>query len=68
MEKLRPLTADELAALQRYAARHGRRWKSVLNDAWQGLPPHDDSGILRTLRNSHGPTWLHRFRLPTTDV
>ncbi len=63
-ERLPPLTPEQEAALQAYAARHGRRWKSVLNHVWMGGAPHDDGGILRGLRNSHGPTWLHSYRLP----
>ncbi|WP_429817324.1 hypothetical protein [Ensifer sp. B1-9] len=57
-ERLPPLTAEQEAALQAYAVRHGRRWKSILNNAWMGGAPYDDSGILRGLRNTHGPTWL----------
>nr|WP_318031048.1 hypothetical protein [Rhizobium ruizarguesonis] len=56
---------DQEAALQAYAARHGRRWKSILSDVWMGGgPPYDDGGILRGLRNTHGPTWLQSYRLP----
>ncbi|WP_245431824.1 hypothetical protein [Rhizobium sophoriradicis] len=32
-ETLQPLTPEQEAALQAYAARHGRRWKSILNNA-----------------------------------
>ncbi|WP_088678661.1 hypothetical protein [Rhizobium sp. R339] len=63
-ETLPPLTPEREAALQAYAARHGRRWKSILNNAWMGGPPYDDGGLLRGLRNSHGPTWLQSYRLP----
>ncbi|AIC29695.1 hypothetical protein IE4771_PA00189 (plasmid) [Rhizobium etli bv. mimosae str. IE4771] len=63
-EALPPLTLEQEAALQAYAARHGRRWRSILNNAWMGGPPHDDGGLLRGLRNSHGPTWLQSYRLP----
>ncbi|WP_018240814.1 hypothetical protein [Ensifer sp. BR816] len=63
-EKLPPVTAEEEQALEAYAARHGRYWKSVLNRVWMGGPPHDDAGTLRRLRNSHGPTWLQSYRLP----
>ncbi|MBB5553345.1 hypothetical protein [Rhizobium lentis] len=63
-ETLPPLTPEQEAALQAYAARHGRRWKSILNNAWLGGPPYDDGGLLRGLRNSHGPTWLQSYRLP----
>lgn len=63
-ERLPLLNPEQEAALQAYAARHGRRWKSILNDVWMGGAPHDDGGILRGLRNSHGPTWLQSYRLP----
>ncbi len=63
-EKLPPLTAEEEKALQAYAAKHGRRWKSILNRVWMGGPPYDDGGTLRRLRNSRGPSWLHSYRLP----
>lgn len=62
-ERLPPLNPEQEAALQAYAARHGRRWKSILNNVWMGGAPHDDGGILRGLRNSHGPTWLQSYRL-----
>jgi len=58
------LTPELEAALQAYAARHGRRWKSILNNAWMGGPPYDDGGLLCGLRNSHGPTWLQSYWLP----
>ncbi|MCD2180334.1 hypothetical protein [Rhizobium sp. C1] len=63
-EKLPPLTEDEVQVIQAYAAKHGRRWKSVLNHVWTGGAPYDDGGTLRRLRNSHGPSWLHSYRLP----
>lgn len=64
-QRLPPLTPEQVCALQAYAARHGRRWKSILNNVWTGGAPHEDGGILRGLRNTHGPTWLHNYRLPT---
>lgn len=60
----RSLSADEEQAVIAYAAKHGRRWKSVLNNAWMGNPPHDDGGLLRQIRNSHGPSGLVTYRLP----
>lgn len=62
-DRLPPLTPEQEAALRAYAARHGRRLKSVLNNVWMGGAPHDDGGV-RGLRNSHGPTWLQSYRLP----
>lgn len=60
-EVMPPLTADQQAALQAYAAKHGRRWKSILSNAWMGGPPHDDGGVLRvfatrTVRPGCNPT------------
>lgn len=63
-QPLPDLDPEQVAALQRYAARHGRRWKSILNNVWMGGAPHDEGGTLRRLRNTHGPSWLHRYRLP----
>lgn len=62
------LSDDQKAALQAYADRHGRRWKSILSEVWMGGPPHDDGGILRGLRNTHGPTWLQSYRLPKSAL
>lgn len=67
-ERWPALTHDEQAALRAYAVKHGRRWKSVLGDVWLGGPPHDDGGILRRLRNTHGPTWLQSYRLPKAGM
>lgn len=64
MNRLPPLTDEEVQVLQDYAAKHGRYWKTVLNRVWMGEAPYDDGGTLRRLRNSHGPTWLDRYRLP----
>ncbi|MER9125430.1 hypothetical protein NKH81_20445 [Mesorhizobium sp. M0959] len=61
------LTTEQLAAVQAYAAKHGRKWKSVLRDAWMGRPPYDDTGTLRNLRNTHGSSWLEGFRLPKAE-
>ena len=58
------LNDDQEAAVRDYSVRHGRRWKSILGDVWMGGPPYDDGGILRGLRNTHGPTWLQSYRLP----
>jgi hypothetical protein len=63
-QPLPDLDAEQVAALQAYAARQGQRWKSILNNVWMGGAPYDDGGILRRLRNTHGPSWLQRYRLP----
>lgn len=57
-----PMGAED--ALAAYAAKHGRTWKATLREAWMGRAPHDDTGVLRELRNTHGPEWLKSFRLP----
>lgn len=67
-QRLPALRNDQEGALLAYAAKHGRRWKSILNNVWMGGPPHDDGGILRGLRNTHGPTWLQSYRLPKADT
>ena len=67
-ERWPALTHDEQAALRAYAVKHGRRWKSILGDVWMAGPPHDDGGILRRLRNTHGPTWLQSYRLPKAFI
>jgi hypothetical protein len=66
VERLAPLTAGEVAALQGYAAKHGRTWKSKLRDAWMGGRV-DEGGTLRRLRNTHGPSWLVGYRLPKAE-
>lgn len=59
----RPLTADELATLRAYAARHGRNWKAALREAWMTA---SEPGILQALRNDHGfgPPGLRAFTFP----
>ena len=57
------LIAAELEALEYYAAKNGRRWKSKLSDAW--MRADDDLPVLLyRLRNTHGPSWLAGFRFP----
>jgi hypothetical protein len=62
----REMTTECLSALQRFAARHGRKWKSKLLLLWEtGADSRDvDGPLLRRVRNEFGPTWLGRFRLP----
>lgn len=59
---LADLTAEQEAALAAFAAKTGRNWKSALSDAWMraAAPP-----ILHRLRNTHGPSWLASYHLPT---
>lgn len=58
----RPLTTEELTALQRFAAQNGRTWKSKLNELWAS-GRNENSGPLRTIRNDFGPSWLAKFKL-----
>lgn len=63
-ETLPELTAGEIAALQAYAAKHGRKWKASLLDDWMRAAL---TGELQALRNSHGPSWLTRYKLPAGE-
>ena len=73
MDDNRPLTETELREIKAFAAVEGRRWKDVLQREswWRGLPCRDKSGTdyptLYGLRNTHGPSWLDRFKLPKED-
>lgn len=55
------LTQDQLEALRSYAKQNGRTWKSKLWDDWM---TGRANGELQQIRNTFGPTWLTRFRLP----
>ncbi len=61
------LTAEQLAALQRWAKQFGRAWKSKLRHAWfsGGYGNFNgDSAPLQQVRNAFGPSWLVAFKLP----
>lgn len=56
---------EQMAAIVRFAQRHGRSWKSALRDAWasgkdDSMP---DGPLLRQVRNQLGPNWLQTFVL-----
>lgn len=56
------LSAEQQAAIDELRAEFGRRWKSRLSAAWmhgteERLLP-GSGGMLRQIRNSHGPKWL----------
>ncbi len=55
-------TPEQLAALQRYATAHGRKWKASLSLAWStgADEQEDDSAELRQVRNYLGSRWLYR--------
>ena len=50
------------AALVAFAALHGRRWKAELRRQWESASAEPE---LHRLRNTHGPTCLDRYRLPS---
>lgn len=54
-------TAEQLAALQAYAAQHGRCWKYDLRIDWLYAAGGPE---LQQVRNTLGPRWLHTFKLP----
>ncbi len=65
-------TADEIAALEAFAAAHGRKWKSELRDVywynariWKDGPSESMGYVLHGIRNNRGPSWLDDFRLPS---
>lgn len=67
-DHFRPLFPDEHRALAAYAAKHGRNWKAKLREAWMsGGNEEGTGGILRTLRNIHGPSWLAIYKLSTAE-
>ncbi|MES2667428.1 MAG: hypothetical protein V4712_15120 [Pseudomonadota bacterium] len=67
-DRVRPLFSEETRAPEVYAAKHGRNWKSKLRAAWMsGGNEEGTGGVLRSLRNTHGPSWLFYFR-PETAV
>lgn len=70
---IRKLTAEEIGALQRFAAKHGHYWKTALvtrywcgGRIWISDPGHiDDGPILQRLRHDpeFGHQGLDKFRL-----
>ncbi len=64
------LTDEQMDALQQFAYRNGRTWKSQLNRAWMtGCYSEYEGGsqyasALQQVRNEFGPTWLTNFKLP----
>lgn len=66
-DKAMALTPEQLAALRRYAVKHGRCWKSRLSSDWASGRDagQQDGSYLRQIRNTLGPAWLMDFRMPT---
>jgi hypothetical protein len=72
----RQLTAEELRELRSWAKQYGRYWKMHLRYLWNraglarytlGMPNSDRDTTVYALRNSHGPSWLRRFRLRASE-
>jgi len=68
MENNKP-NAEQLWALRTFAALNGRTWKSCLRHAWEtGMYAEhgaaDYSNLLQQVRNTFGPSWLVKFKLP----
>ncbi len=61
MTTIDPPTEDERAALELYAATHGRYWKRRLLDDWTN---GRTVGELQRIRNSRGPSWLLQHYTP----
>ena len=66
-------TAEQIAALQRFAHAHGRKWKDILSMTyWYNARIYRDRQgnewpELHGLRNDLGPAWLAKFELPTSQ-
>jgi hypothetical protein len=60
------LSAKQKAALRKLAESNPFRWKKQLRELWEHHNVVDGSDFwttLYSLRNTHGPSWLARFRL-----
>lgn len=55
------ISANQQAALQRFADQYGRTWKSALLRLWSrgGDERHPDGPLLRQVRNDLGRDWLY---------
>lgn len=60
-------STEQLEALKAWAALYGRNWKSLLRDAWMtgDYGSFEQSNYLQQIRNTFGPSWLIRVRLPS---
>lgn len=61
------ITEKQMDAIQQFAHRNGRNWKSALHHAWECGDYQSvflDTASLQQLRNEKGPSWLVNFRLP----
>lgn len=64
MSDVKPLTDEQKNALRRYAAAHGRTWKSRLANDWVS---GKCQGPLQQIRNIKGPGWLRAVRLSNLE-
>lgn len=57
-------TPEQIAAIEAFAARHGRFWKRELIAGWWSVnyPCGAESALLQQVRNNFGPTWLINYR------
>lgn len=60
---LTDLTPEQQIRLIEYARANGPCWKSKLCEAWAAGRDASmrDGGLLRQIRNQHGPRWLNRL-------
>jgi len=63
-------TEAQVQALQEFASKYGRCWKSTLVRKWyNGSDDREPNGaFLRQVRNQFGPSWLKKFKLPEGGV
>lgn len=57
-------TAEQISALQTYAAENGIYWKAALRADWFNGRAR---GELQQVRNAGGPSWLRGFKLPAKE-
>lgn len=62
------LSVNQFDALKAFAAKHGRRWKTTLRETWETGQPVPGFPGLYELRNSCGPSWLQKIRLPAGEI
>ena len=60
------MSNEQLTAMREWARINGRCWKAALRRAWETGDYAGFSGyqLLQQVRNSHGPSWLMKFRMP----
>ena len=65
----KPVTFEQRAALAFFAREYGRTWKSALREHWSSGKLFEAHGrpelgaVLYELRNTHGPSWLEKFKI-----